>query len=327
MITMTTDTVLRGERAEYWADLVSTYVTPMRIEPTGERPLHGEVQSRLIGELGIAQVSGRGVRALHTRAQVARASGHLYAACIHLDGEACMHRRGEDMWLRRGDVFITDSRDEFMLNLDRPWRHLMITLPTDWLDRHLARPELASGAVLRDHPLVHLWATQLATGFAVADELSPAGAALFARHSIELLAQVIEESHYEHPTESDAWRAALYLEARQTIALRCGDPNLGPARIARDMNVSTRTLERIFAANGESIMRRVYDERVRQAAISLTAPQFADRSVTEIAFACGFNDASHFGRTFAANMGVTPSEWRRQKRGDREVRGLTFGSG
>ena len=32
-----------------------------------------------------------------------------------------------------------------------------------------------------------------------------------------------------------------------------------------------------------------------------------------IAFACGFNDASHFGRVFAARMHMTPSRWRQQR--------------
>ena len=42
-------------------------------------------------------------------------------------------------------------------------------------------------------------------------------------------------------------------------------------------------------------------------------PEAFHRSVTEIAFACGFNDASHFGRVFAAKMHMTPSQWRQRK--------------
>jgi len=72
-------------------------------------------------------------------------------------------------------------------------------------------------------------------------------------------------------------------------------------------------LARVFAANHETIMRRVFEERLRQAARLLTAPEAAHRSVTDIAFACGFNDVSHFGRMFAARMGMTPSGWRRRR--------------
>jgi AraC-like DNA-binding protein len=49
---------------------------------------------------------------------------------------------------------------------------------------------------------------------------------------------------------------------------------------------------------------------VNRAARLLSAPEAADRSITDIAFACGFNDSSHFGRVFAARRGMTPSRWR-----------------
>jgi len=106
----------------------------------------------------------------------------------------------------------------------------------------------------------------------------------------------------------------MFLSACQVIALRFGDPDLTPDQIARDIGVSTRTLARTFAANSETIMRRVFDERVREAARLLAEPESAHRSVTDVAFACGFNDVSHFGRIFAGKMHMTPSQWRRRAR-------------
>jgi AraC family transcriptional regulator, positive regulator of tynA and feaB len=312
MVSVTTDGIPPRERAEFWADLVSRHVTPMLIEPAGKLALHGEIQARLIGGLGVARVSGRGVHALHTGAQIARARGHVYAACVHLEGEARITRRGEGIALQRGDIFLTDSRHEFTLDLERPWRHLVITLPTGSLDSRVARPELLSGAVLRNHPLARLWASHLATGFALAGELSSTAASMFARHLVDLLAQLLDESHRGQVTPSDAWRAAVFLRACEVIALKFGDQDLRPDQIALEIGVSSRTLARVFAANDETIMRHVFDERVRQAARLLAAPESAHRSVTDIAFACGFNDVSHFGRIFAGKMGTTPSQWRRR---------------
>ena len=314
MISVTTDSIPTRERAEFWADLVSRNVTPVRIEPAGKQALRGEIQARALGDLGVAQVSGQGLHAAHTGAHIARARGHVYAACMHLEGEARISRRGETIALQRGDIFITDSRHEFALDLERPWRHLLITLPSRWLDSRVARPELLPGAVLRDHPLARLWARHLATGFTLAPELSSTAATLFARHSIELLAQLLDESHRGHLLPSEAGRAAMFLSACQVIALRFGDPDLTPDQIARDIGVSTRTLARTFAANSETIMRRVFDERVREAARLLAEPESAHRSVTDVAFACGFNDVSHFGRIFAGKMHMTPSQWRRRAR-------------
>lgn len=312
MVSVTTDTLPAHERAEFWADLVSRHVTPIRIEPAGKHPLHGEIQARVVGALGVARVSGIGVQASHTRAHIARADGHVYGACVHLAGEARITRRSETITLQPGDVFITDSRHEFTLDLERPWRHLLVTLPTHCLDRRVTRPDSLAGAVLRACPLASLWATHLATGFALGEELSPAAAALFARHSVDLLTQIVDESCSHGLTPTTATRAATFATACQVIAIKFGEPDLTPADIARDIGVSSRTLARIFAEHNETVMRRVFDERVRQAARLLAAPAAAHRSVTDIAFTCGFNDLSHFGRAFASRMQMTPSQWRRR---------------
>jgi AraC family transcriptional regulator len=39
----------------------------------------------------------------------------------------------------------------------------------------------------------------------------------------------------------------------------------------------------------------------------------AQRSLAEIALACGFGDQSHFTRTFTRNVGLSPAAWRRSK--------------
>ena len=46
----------------------------------------------------------------------------------------------------------------------------------------------------------------------------------------------------------------------------------------------------------------------------LSDPRATHRTVTDIAFACGFNDSSHFGRVFSARMSMTPSQWRKRTR-------------
>jgi len=312
MIEMTTDRVRATERVEYWQDLVTRHVTPMRIEPSGQSPLRGQVRAQIIGNVAVAEVSGCGINASHTRAEIAHTSHHLYAACVNLEGDARITCRNEQITIQKGDVFITDSRHEFTLDLERPWRHLVVSLPTHWIDSRVARPELLAGTVMRDHAVTRLWGAYLADGFAVASSLSPAAATLFARHSVELLAQALDEAHRDQPTPSDALHAAMFLRACRLIALEFADPDLRPGQIARELGTSTRSLARMFAAHGETLMRRVFDERVSHATKLLAAREARHRSITEIAFACGFSDSSHFGRVFASRMQMTPSQWRKR---------------
>jgi len=179
---------------------------------------------------------------------------------------------------------------------------------------------MIAGAVLRDHPLARLWSSHLVTAVALAHELTPKAATLVAQQSIDLLAHVLDDSHRGRCSPGEAERDALFSAACRVIALEFGNPDLTPGHIARALGVSSRTLARVFARHDETIMRRVFDERVRQTAKLLATPEAAHRSITEIAFGCGFNDLSHFGRAFAGKMQMTPSQFRSdahaQRRGD-----------
>lgn len=313
MISLTTDEVATHERVEYWEDVVSRHVTPMRMQPSPRTAFRGQVRARSIGSINVAEVSGQGIHASHTRREVGDTSRHLYAACVNLEGNAAIRHRGKELELRQGDVFITDSRHEFALDLGCPWRHLVLSLPTNWLDARVPSPESVGGTVVRSHPLMRLWANHLAHGYSMAGEFTPSGAQLFARHSIELLAQALEELHHDHTDHTDAWRVAIFRRALQIIALRFGEARLSPDDIALDLSMSTRSLSRIFATQNETVMRCVFEERIRQAKRLLVAPECAHRSITQIAFTCGFSDSTHFGRVFLQQTQMTPSEWRKQR--------------
>ena len=140
--------------------------------------------------------------------------------------------------------------------------------------------------------------------------LSPDPEALFARHSIELLAPALNESMLALPIPSEPAHAALFLRACRLIC----DADAGSDR---------RRVARVNASIGQDFCRAQRGgcaarlrRTIRQAANLLTGE--GHRSVTEIAFASGFNVGSHFGRVFARRMQINASGWRQQQ-GDRPV--------
>ena len=73
-----------------------------------------------------------------------------------------------------------------------------------------------------------------------------------------------------------------------------------------DFNVSLRTLQRAFAATGESVVAHIRHRRLEEARLALTAPSRRP-SVSEIAAHWQFADGSHFIRTFKKQYGQTPT--------------------
>jgi methylphosphotriester-DNA--protein-cysteine methyltransferase len=61
---------------------------------------------------------------------------------------------------------------------------------------------------------------------------------------------------------------------------------------------------------GTSLCRWIKQARLDHCAADLSNPDLRERSITEIAFGWGFNDAAHFSRTFRAEFGMAPREYR-----------------
>ena len=79
---------------------------------------------------------------------------------------------------------------------------------------------------------------------------------------------------------------------------------VSPSVIAEQLGISTRQLERLFGkylnASPKKYSMEMRLERARHLLIQTEA------SVTDVAFACGFESAGHFSRVYRAAFGVTP---------------------
>jgi AraC family transcriptional regulator, positive regulator of tynA and feaB len=312
MALITTDSVPARDRAAFMSDLVSRQLMDTHVRQVTDGPINGKVRGEMISELPVAEFSGVNMRALRTRTHIARSPFPFYFACVHIAGALSIRSCEQSVTLSLGDIYIGDSLREFEVDVERPFRHLVIRMPKTWLDARVTRPDLIPGTVLRhEDPLSRLFASYLLHGLETAAELSAAAAAMFAAHAVELLAQALGERPSGENLPQEALRAALYVRACRLIALRFAEPGLAPGQIARTIGVSLRLLQRVFTERGETVMGRVWEERANQAAKLLASPVALHRSITEIAFTCGFNDSAHFTRAFAARMSVTPSQWRK----------------
>jgi AraC-like DNA-binding protein len=287
---------------------------PIRLEPAEEHYFRGDINVRLIEGLPLIDIAAAGQRATWTRCETARSPDPFCAACLHLEGTVCVTAERMHRQLSYGDVLLLDSLREFRLGLERCHRDLIVKLPRQWLEARLARPDLVGCTVLpHNHPCVRLFAGYLAGASKSADQFSPASATMCATHLLDLLAGAFADSYQCEPAVSEASRAALFVRACRLISLNFSDPDFQPDRLARTLGISTRTLHRIFAEHNTTVMKHLLAERVSRAAKLLAAPEAGRRTITDIAFACGFNDLSHFGRVFESQMGVPPSQWRRER--------------
>ena len=94
------------------------------------------------------------------------------------------------------------------------------------------------------------------------------------------------------------------------IDSQLADPTLTAQRVAAAQRLSRRRLDQIMAGVGTSLTAQIWSRRLSQAASDLADPRFAAKTVTQIAFGVGFEDAAHFTRAFKRKFHCTPREWR-----------------
>jgi AraC-like DNA-binding protein len=107
-----------------------------------------------------------------------------------------------------------------------------------------------------------------------------------------------------------AVQRSLMFRIKDYIDQRISDPNLDPSEIAAAVNVSTRYLHKLFQAERRSVSQYVKECRLERSRRDLLDPRLAHRSISAIAFGCGFGDLSGFNRAFKDAHGISPSEMR-----------------
>jgi len=90
-----------------------------------------------------------------------------------------------------------------------------------------------------------------------------------------------------------------------------GDPNLGLDRMAAELGISSQHLNTLFRKSwGVSPYQYLLQFRIQKSKELLISHR--DRPVKSVAAAVGFQDDSHFVRTFRALTGMTPVQFRHQ---------------
>ncbi|MFJ3913687.1 helix-turn-helix domain-containing protein [Streptomyces vinaceus] len=138
-------------------------------------------------------------------------------------------------------------------------------------------------------------------------DLGPAGVAA-AQNTLVELAKAVVKGRFDDVEPRLA--PALTQAAKDLADRRLADPELSPAMLARELNVSVRTLHRAFAAVGEQVSTYIRHRRLDEARLALVAPS-GRLSISELAAHWQFADGSHFTRAFKKHYGQTPTEYAR----------------
>jgi AraC-like DNA-binding protein len=300
-------------RLDYWNELTGNAFTPLVSDPLDRQAFSGRLTRTQIGDIRLAEAQSEPAVVHHSRQHVARAREAIYLLCLQLDGISVTRQQGRESMLCYGDFHLLDSSRPYELSFQQPNRMLVLAIPQCDLARRLTNPESIVGLPMSGRTGLSGLLASLLSGFWQQRRdgedhlLSPR----FSEALLDLIASAyvsVTRAGTDHSSVAVARRE----QVRAYIEAHLHDPALTPGRVADAVHLSARRLHQLFQTEGETVGACILRRRLDECARAISDPAQRGRTVTQIAFLHGFNNASHFGRVFRERFAATPSEFRRK---------------
>jgi AraC-like DNA-binding protein len=216
---------------------------------------------------------------------------------------------GNEFATRRGDLLLTDPTVPFSGRPQSAHDYRRWFLPRAWIEPHLpSHQRPLSIRLTGSHGVNGLIQSYLLALNEAMDTLDAAALPAVIDNFCRLLALACGA---EAGGQRAATQAAKLRQVKDYVARHLSEPDLTPARAAAAMRMSVRQLHLLFEPTGTSFAQHVLTKRLGECRAALASSASSGRSVTDIAYAWGFNNVASFYRAFRRQFGVSPGELRR----------------
>jgi AraC-like DNA-binding protein len=314
MIEFSTDDLPLAERFDAFQEFITrlSRTETRRLDEPAAQPFGGKVSVTPLGHISFSTLAGTPTRYWclpgserfrpdYLRLMVNRAGPAIVS---QLDQDASFTETGATIFDNRacGATHYAETYTTYAYNVPRS---LMLAAAPN-ADAYSARPVQANPRILSY--LISYTDAVIASG----DLRDPVLATNIGNHMFDLAATLLGPTREAAEVASTRGlrttrRKAILAEIDRHFA----DPNLSAKTIAARHGLSRRQVERLMEENGETVSRAVLRRRLAEAAAMLSDPDTRNMRISDIAFACGFGELSHFNRTFKREFGEAPRLFRK----------------
>lgn len=305
------DLIPERDQFASWRDACCRHVYAVTPERPGRGPFRGRIESHRFGGVDVVTLSCEGHRVWRSREDVARASTDTYYLYRQGAGGAWFQQRDRELVAESGDIVIADPNIPFVTCASGDFDFGIWRVPRRALDPLIAAPgSLPMTRLSHRDGIGALASSYLSTLGAHLGHIDPVAEQAVVQNLVRLVALALGMA----PDMRDAGRAALrrakFQRVLRYIDQHLCEPDLTPARVAGAVGISVRQLHLLFEPEATSFGRWVQRRRLEEIHGLLSGPSGKGRSITELAYAWGFNDLSTFYRAFRAVYGIHPSDVR-----------------
>ena len=297
-----------ADRIEAWTEVLTQSHLPWSLSEKPGNSFYASVSLRQLHDSRIIKCKCGPQKGYRAKSEIGMSDGDYIAILYILKGKEVIEIANEQMLLEAGNFVIWDSSRPMSFHVPEHLEKISLIVPAESMTSIFPNVHDYCGKVIRRQDGISaifinlLRSLELEMWNTNTNQLST-----IMRPTLEMLSTVFTSLiDLPHETMRDGQLALI----KQYILKDLYNPELTPQRIAEHHGISVRYLHQLFENNGATVSAWIKAQRLERCRKELTSPASASQSITDIAFQWGFNDVSHFSKSFKQQFGISPREFR-----------------
>ena len=302
-----TDSVCGQSALACWTDQLATYLTEVHIESRAYGTHRGRIRHFALGPLQLNFLSATSQHVSHSAAMVNRSSNDYLLLFFEKEAAQLRHY-GVNTSVPEGCFVLLDNQQPYELLRENGGASLAMRLEDSWLRHWVPHPK---AAVAKPIVAEEGWGSSLAAMLRTIARHGLADAILPRSVIADQLGAFLALTIGRQGQGISRYQSEVLVRLKRCMQERLDDSNLDPTTIANAIGISKRHLHGLFAQADLTFGALLIDMRLERAAEMLRDRRFNGYRAGDVAWACGFANASHFARRFRAKYGVSPVNYRK----------------
>ncbi|WP_313804774.1 helix-turn-helix domain-containing protein [Sphingobium sp.] len=295
-----------------WNDSVRAHVADAMFDAKERDGFAGSIATRTLGGLRLTAVEINACRVAQKSARAPLSDNRRFSLHHIRNGRLNFEQGNQLVTADPGDFVLIDNFQGFQLETAEGVRCVSIDLSEAWLKRQLPDP---FACLMKKADRTKIWAAPF--GMMLSSIADTNDMASLARHNLiaDQTGSFIALLFDDRAQRAGTHRGRLGQHILEVLREHHADPEITPASIARHVGISKRSLHQILAAAGTTFGAEISRLRMEQARKLLADKAYAPLKISEIAWLCGYLDASYFTRCFSRLEGRSPRIFRLEASG------------
>lgn len=306
---LSTDALAAEEAVPAWQDWMSRLFVGLESDFYGDTLFEGRLQRSQAGAVIMTRLEAARHRVIRSVQGMRSYEADYVKIVAPWQGQAGVTQQGRQSSARSGSWVIYDTTQAYEVANPSWSEHLVVMLPRQsLLERGIRLEGLMGRNVGGGSGIARVALEAMRSTYQELPAMAPALAERAGELLIDLVHLSLQElsGHGTGVTQQEAFKDRI----RAHVAAHMRDPRLCIDDIAQAMNCSKRHLHNAFADEPLTLAAWMQQLRLELCMRELRDPRNALRTITDIAFGCGFSNSAHFSRAFKAYTGMAPSEYR-----------------